>query len=300
MFMKKIVVTQNFGFTLKQKERLDKFGEVVYFEVNPKTPTEWLERVKGADIIVSESFGLLDNLLNLKNVFITYPFVVLGAIDYEAMRRNNIVLANAPGCNRDAVAEWAIAMLLNLFRKFPYFINNKNGLLEITKGLAGKKAVILGKGNIGSRVGEICSALKMEVDYFLRGNDLREKTKEADVIFNCLPVNESTKNLLDKDFFFSLKRGAYFITSSRREIFDSKAMLAAVKEGILAGAADDCSNERVGDTQNEYFQKLSKQEKILATPHIAWGADISIERGNEIVIDNIEAWLEGKPINLVS
>ena len=103
--MKKIVVIRNFDFTPEQIKRLKKLGDVKFYNDSPATGKEWLNRAKDADIICSGSFGLKDNLNKLKNVFITYPFVVLDGIDIEQLKKNNITLANSPGCNKDAVSE---------------------------------------------------------------------------------------------------------------------------------------------------------------------------------------------------
>ena len=301
--MKKIVVIRNFDFTPNQVKRLKKLGDVKFYNDSSATEEEWLNRAKDADVICSGNFGLRDNLNKLKNVFITYPFVALDGINIEQLKRNNITLANSPGCNKDAVSEWVISMTLNLFRKFPQFIKNNNLLKgempEITQSIKNKNVTILGNGNIGSRVGKLCKTFEMNVTYFKRGDNLLEKTKNADVIINCLSSERDTNNLLDKNFFFSLKRSSYFITFTKKEIYDADAMIEALDKNILSGVADDCASEIVGDIYNNYYQKLLKHKKILVTPHIAWSADSSIFNGNEMVIDNIEAWIKGCPQNLI-
>ena len=301
--MKKIVVIRNFDFTPKQTERLKKLGDVKFYDNSPITKEEWLKRAKNADIICSGNFGLKDSLNELKNVFITYPFVALDGINIEQLKRNNIALANSPGCNKDAVSEWVMSMILNLLRKFPQFIKNNNlpkgEMPEITQSIKNKSITILGKGNIGSRVGKLCEAFGMNIAFFERGDNLLGKVKNADVIVNCLSPNKNTVNLLNRNFFFSFKKGSYFITFTKKEIYDSDAMIEALDRNRLNGVADDCASEIVGDIYNDYYQKLLKHKKILVTPHIAWSADSSIYNGNEMVIDNIEAWIKGCPQNLI-
>lgn len=302
--MQKIVITQDFDFTTEQIKRLKKLGDVKFYNDSPTTKKEWLKRAKNADIICSEEFGLKDNLNELKNVFITYPFVALDGINLEQLKKNNITLANSPGCNKDAVSEWVMSMILNLFRKFPQFVKNNNlpkgEMPEITLSIKNKNVTVLGKGNIGSRVGKLCGVFGMNVIFFERGNDLLKKVKGADVIVNCLSPEKDTNNLLNKNFFFSLKKGSYFITFTKKEIYDSDAMIEALDKNVLSGIADDCASEIVGDIYNDYYQKLLRHKKILVTPHIAWSADSSIYNGNEMVIDNIEAWINGCPQNLPS
>jgi len=299
----KIAITQNFGFSAEQIKRLKKIGNVKFYDSNPQSPEEWLERVKGADVICSEEFGLKENLNNLKNVFISYPFVALGGIDENILKKNEVILANSPGCNKEAVSEWIINMILNLMRKFTEYVRNDNfsfeNISETPLSLKNKNITILGKGNVGVKVGELCCAFGMNVEYFTKKDNLIDKVRKADIIVNCLSSNKSTENILDRKFFFSLKKGSYFITITKKEIYDSDAMIKALKKGILRGVADDCGGERVGDANSNYYKKLLKYKHILATPHIAWNSDISIYNGNDMAIKNIEAYLSGNPINLV-
>jgi phosphoglycerate dehydrogenase-like enzyme len=300
--MPKIVVTQNLQFTSSQKERLNKLGEVTFYDDVNNDPAEWLKRVSGFEIIISESFGLLQNLYKLKNCFVSIPFVALGKIDSDRLKKNKVIIANAPGCNKEAVCEWIIFMLLSLIRKIGYLTNSVSpteNFLEFSSGLKNSQVVILGKGNVGSQVGAVCNSLGMQVSYYLKDDNLIDRVKEADVIINCLSRNESTEGLLNKLFFKSLKKGSYYITTSRPEIHDTEAMLDALADGTLAGVADDCSSGKVGDATDEYYKKIINHKGVLATPHIAWNTKSANDLGNDLAIDNIEAYLRGKPINLI-
>ena len=123
--------------------------------------------------------------------------------------------------------------------------------------------------------------------------------EDKDVIINCLGSNPTTKGLLDKDFFNSLKKGSYFITVTGKGIYDIDALITALDNGILTGAATDAANIQTGDVNNEFYQKLLNHPKILVTPHIAYCAESTARNCNDMMIDNIEAWLKGKPINIV-
>ncbi len=301
--MVKIVVTSDFGFTKDQARQLNALGKVKFYHDAPRTKEVWLKRVENADIICSESFGLIDNLYNLKDVFVTYPFVSLGNIDMARLNKNNVVLANSPACNNDAVIEWIISMMLNLFRQFPKFIKNtdlpKGQLPPVTQSLKFKNVTILGRGNIGLQLGHLCTAFGMNITFFCRGDDLILKTKRADVIINCLSLNDDSINLLNRDFFFSLKKCPNFITVTKKEIYDFDAMVEALDQGILNGVADDCGGEEIGDVNNDYYKSALAHDKIIVTPHIAWNADISIHNGNKTVIDNVKAWINKNPINVL-
>ena len=242
MCMVKIVVTQDLGLGSKDIAMLKQLGKVVIYNELSKTPEEWLERCKGADIILTGKFGLrTEKTYELKDVFFVLPFVGVGFLDKKRLKENNITVSYCPGCNKDAVSEWIVGMIINLLRDLLEMINNKNlpegKIPKETLGLTNKKVTILGKGDIGSRVGKICKALDMEVDYFIRKDDLIRSVEGADVIVNTLSKNSSSENLLDEKFFNSLKKGSFFVSVTSPSIFDTDAMLDALDKNILSKSA---------------------------------------------------------------
>lgn len=301
--MKKIVVAENLGLYPDQIERLKKLGDVKFYDALSETYDEWLDRVSDADIICTGIFGLKQKIYELKNKFISVPFVGTGWLDPAKLKENRIIVARSPGCNRHAVSEWIIGMMINLFRKLPEHINTLNMDVKEgpprTMGLYGKNVCILGKGNIGSRVGIICEALQMNVTYFKRGDNLKESTKDADVVINCMSQNITTEGLLNREFFFSLKKGAFFITVTGTSIYGIEAVIEALNRDILYGAAIDIGNIQMGDINDPTYKKLRSHPTIYATPHIAYNTDVTVRNCNDMMIDNIDAWLKGKPINLV-
>lgn len=304
--MPKIVVTNNQHFTPKQKQRLDQLGDVTYHDKLPRNGAEYLEIVKGADIICSGAAGLQDAYSELKDVYITVGFVSVAFVDIEVMKKNGVTISNAPGANRHAVAEWIMWAMLELLRQFNTALNRKESyrkdgnLPPLTESLADKKLVILGEGNVGRQVSKLAEAFEMNVSYFRRNDNLHEATKSADIIVDTLSCNPSTTQILDKDFFLGLKKGAYFISVTRAEIADQDAMLDALDKGILAGVATDCGGILVGDTEDSLYQKMSVHPKVLATPHISWSATKSLQVGSDIMIDNVEAFIRGNPQNIIS
>ncbi len=301
--MPEIVVTQNLELYPDQIERLKSFGDVTFCHDLAKSSEEWLEQCQGADIICTGGFGLKQKIYEIKNSFFSLPFVNVSWIDKKKIKQNNVTVSYCPGCNKDAVSEWIIGMMLNLFRNLPKFINVKDlpkgKIPDFTLGLTGKKVAILGKGNVGSRVGKICQAFDMNVVYFRRGDDLLNCVKDADIVINCLSSNPTTWGMLDKNFFNSLKRGSYFISPSDEKIYDVDALLDALNNGILSGIADDAGGVRAGDCYDPFYARLSNHPKVLATPHIAYQTDVTAKVANDMMIDNIEAWLKGRPINLL-
>lgn len=264
---------------------------------------EWLRRVGDADIVCSDLDHPRNAINQTKNKFYSFPFVMVGWIDKEKIRERNIQVANSPGCNKDAVSEWVVAMTINLLRGF-FKLNKlsyapKNKILDTGIGLTGKKITILGKGNVGGRVGHILESFEVQVEYFEKGDNLIQKTRDALVVINTLSTNDSTIGLLDKNFFESLLEKSYFVSVTSSDIYDTEAMFSALDSGKLAWAAIDYAGMGVGDVDNEYYKKLCAHDKILATPHIAFNTDVSSRVANDMMIDNIEAYLSNKPIHLV-
>jgi len=302
--MAKIVVTQDLGLTPKDIEKLKQLGDLTIYNELSKTPEEWLERCKDADIICTGKFGLkTEKTYELKNVFFALPFVGVEFFDKERLKANNITVSYCPGCNKDAVSEWIIGMIINLLRDLPKMINNttlsKGVIPKETLGLTNKKVTIIGKGNIGSRVGKICEALDMQVNYFTRNNNLIKSVETADVIVNTLSKNPSSENLLNETFFNSLKKESFFISVTSPSIFDTDAMLKSLDNNILFKVAIDAGGIQVGDVNDEYYKKLLNHPKVLVTPHIAYNTDITDEVSNKMMIENIEAWLNKNPINIL-
>ncbi len=304
--MAKIVVTNNQDFTAEQKQRLDSLGDVTYYDNLPESSDEYLERVKGADIICSGTAGLQDAYAQLKDVYVTVAFVSVAFVDLEVLKANNVTISNAPGANRHAVSEWIMAMTIFLMRNLADALNRtetyrKDGNLPpITPGLAGNKMTILGQGNVGMRVGELATAFGMQVTYFKRGDDLYAAVKDADVVVDTLSSNPSTGKLLGSKFFAAIKQGSYFVSVTRSEITDEDALLNALDVGKLAGAASDCGGILVGDTDDPLYQKLLNHPKVLVTPHVSYNSEMSRKMGADTMIDNVEAWINGQPQNVLN
>lgn len=148
--MKKIVVTNQMGLSESQKNRLKKLGEVIFYDDHPSSTDEWLKRCQGFEIICSWMNGLREKYGELKNVFISVPFVGVSSFaDPAILKSNNITLCNSPGSNRHAVSEWVIYMILTTMRQLGKHINTTEKvtipLAPPSFGLAGKKHNDTGK-----------------------------------------------------------------------------------------------------------------------------------------------------------
>jgi D-3-phosphoglycerate dehydrogenase len=295
----KIVVTGSVPFSAEQVRRLQQVGRVTTAG-GASSGDEWLKQVEGADVVCSDGTFVAGNLARLHDVFITFPFVEIGSFDTDALARRNVMVANARGSNRDSVVEWAVFMALSLLRRFPDYVNADRDLrFERGESLSGKDICVIGVGDIGSHLGKVLEALRAEVRYVTRDDDLMTAVKGCQLIVNSLSSTPSSAQLLDRGFFRALEPGSYFITYVRPHTFDVKALLEALDDGILAGAAIDCDPQVPFDTANAYYRTLAAHEKVLATPHVAFATTQAERKSLDTVVENVEAFANGRPRNVL-
>lgn len=297
--MKKIALNGDFNFTDEQRARLRAVGEVTKLS-EAGSDEEWLDAVKGYDVICTWGDHVLANLNKLENVLVTYPYTELGSFDSEVLAKRNVFVANARGGNHKSIVEWTIFMILSLYRQFPKFLRTTEQYpFTSTESLEGKKILIVGHGTIGTEVGERCEAFGMIVDYFNRGEDLAAKESQADLVVNSLNCNPTTKNLLDANFFSKMKQGAYYVTFARPYTYDVDGLIAAINAGAVGGAAIDCDPEPLFDVSNAFYKKCLSNDKILVTPHVAGVTKQASVNGLEIMVKNVEMYLAGTPQNIL-
>ena len=204
-----------------------------------------------------------DLLAGSKVRFVGTATIGLDHIDIGNLSRNNIGFASAPGSNANSAAEYVIASLLEIGRKYKI-------------KLEGKSIGVVGVGNVGSRVAKKCAALGMKV--LLNDPPLQRETRDAkylplgelcecDFITLHTPLTfegaDKTFHLADEKFFKSLKAGCVLINASRGEVADAKAMKASIRSGELETTVLDVwENEPNIDT--ELLEMVD-----IGTPHIA-------------------------------
>ncbi len=298
----KIVITQPLGFSEKQIVSLSELGEVTSYDNVCVDTDDWLERVKGANVICSNIAGLNDAWSFLKNTYLTIPFVGYSFMDVEILKKNSVLCSNSPGCNQIAVTEWIIAMLINYCREIPTFIKTRKITKSkpiITNSIYGKSVCILGKGNIGTRVGKALVALGLKVSYFQRGDNLGSKVSNVDILIDCLSYNESTKKFYNKDFFKLVKEGVVFVSVSRTETQDFEAIFKNLETGKIKHYITDNGSAVVFDEVDSTYLSLIENQNITITPHVAAYSDVTISVSTQICFENIRAYISGQPINLI-
>ena len=317
----KIVVLD--GYTLNPGdlswEELERLGEVEVYDRTPKEKV--VERSKEADIILTNKTPLnkeaISQLPSLK--YIGVLATGYNIVDIEAAKNSGIVVSNVPGYGTMSVVQLTFALLLELChhvqRHSDAVMNGKwtkstdfsfwdYPLIE----LAGKTIGIIGFGDIGKKVADAATAFGMNVIAFSRTqtdqshrSNFRWVTKdqlfeEADVVSLHCPLTPQTEGIINKDSLKKMKSSAFLLNTSRGPLIVERDLADALNSGTIAGAGVDVlSTEPPSETN-----LLLGAKNCIITPHIAWATKEARERLMRVTLDNIVAFQNKKPVNVVN
>lgn len=241
--------------------------------------------------------------------------VGLDMIPVEAATARGIPVANLPGSNTQAVAEYCLAAMLHLRRRLATMdsvLRNEGWavarpLADPGTELRGSACGIVGVGAVGRCVAQIAAALGMQVAGLTRRPDrLPPNVKplgkqalfaQADVVVLCCPLNEETRGLVDAATVAMMKKDAILINVSRGPVIDVAAVLAALREGRLGGAALDVHDRQPLTGKEALFDAPN----LLLTPHVAGITGTSMRAMSEGAVATLLALLRGEqPSNVVN
>jgi glycerate dehydrogenase len=316
------------GYTLNPGDlSWDGLKELCSLTVYDRTPygicglSTIVERVGNAEIVFTNKTPLpgeaLGKMPNLK--FIGVLATGYNIVDVEAAKKRGIIVTNVPTYGTAAVAQMAIAMLLEVCHhigahgeavKKGDWTNNSDWcfwnypLIE----LAGKTIGIIGFGRIGQSVGKIAQALGMNVlavDSYkvkelecenLKYVEVDELLAKSDVISLHCPVMEHTQGIINKNTIAKMKDGVVIINNSRGTLVVEQDLAEALNSGKIAGAVLDVVSTEPIKSDNPLLQASN----CIITPHISWAPKESRERLMNIAVDNLKKFIAGNPINVVS
>jgi phosphoglycerate dehydrogenase-like enzyme len=217
--------------------------------------------------------------------------------------------------NTRAMAEYVLACFLHFARGLSQVYRDRQQHRFDHRAyrptlLQGKTVCVVGAGGIGREVGELCASAGMRVigtrrratpgtplptGFTLIQNPDRLYTLlvQSDFVAICCQWTPETSNLIGREAFFSMKQNAVLVNVARGEIIDEGALIAALDNGKLGGVALDVY---VGEFEREPDRRLWDNERVLITPHVSAGADVSQHRGVELFCENLRAYLDGQPL----
>ena len=235
-------------------------------------------------------------------------------VDVDCARRHGIPVCNVPCYSTDSVAQFAIALLLEICHhcgRHTVLVHDgawtscQDFCLWTTPQieLAGKTLGIVGYGRIGQKTAEIARALGMNVIAFSRSQnsdaayvDLDTLLREADVISLHCPLFPETKEIISRENIAKMKDGVILINTARGALLDEQAVADALASGKIRGAAVDVTTVEPIRKDNP----LLSAPNCIITPHMAWTPIEARRRLLNTVRDNIKGFCEGSPINVVN
>ena len=232
-------------------------------------------------------------------------------IDLDAAGRHGITVCNTPGINAFAVAEHTLTLMLTVARKITLLdteMRQGKWPREMLTQLLGKTLGVFGMGTIGARVAALGKAIGMNVmgwsalgdDKRLRAAGVTPASKEdilkaADVISLHVKLIDESRGLLGRRELAWLKPGAIVVNTSRGPVLDSVALVDALRAGHVGAAALDVFDEEPVRPDHPLLQC----EQVVLTPHNADETPEGMDYINAGAVDNVIAFLEGQPQNVV-
>lgn len=319
----KIVVLD--GFTLNPGDLswdgIKQFGDVVLHDRTDFAIGNVIATIGDADVVFTNKTPLpkavLEKVPSLK--YIGVLATGYNVVDTAAAKELGITVTNIPTYGTAAVAQFTFALLLELCHRVgahsdavqhgdwttcPDFCFWNYPLIE----LSGKNLGIIGYGRIGQAAGKIAQALGLNVlayDQFqnpalvtdtCKYVTLDELLAQSDIISLHCPLFESTQGIINKDNIAKMKDGVLIINTSRGPLVVEADLRDALNSGKVGGAGLDVVSSEPISASNPLLQA----KNCIITPHIAWAPKESRSRLMNIAVDNLAAFVNGSPVNVVS
>lgn len=311
----KIVVLD--GSAVEQKDlsfekSLASFGEVTVY---PRIRCEdRMQKIGDAEAVFVNKViidkEVMQNCPNLK--FVGVNATGYNVVDVAEAKKRGIVVCNVPAYSTDSVAQLTFALLLELCMAVGAhsravhdgnWVNSKDfcfSVANITE-LSGKTFGIIGYGNIGKAVQKIAEAFGMKVIAQNRTPkagtvSLEEVLKNSDVVSLHTALSEENAKMINERTLALMKPSAFLINTARGGLIDEQALADALNAGKIAGAAVDVLSSEPPKSDNP----LLSAKNCIITPHIAWMSFEARSRLLNVSVENLRAFISGKPQNVVS
>lgn len=301
--MMKFLVTGSLGADENDIRAIEALGHEVTLHPDERVPAEHPEQYEG---MISNSLLYYtghEGFTSLRYLQITSAG--LDRIPLDWVRERGIKLCNAEGVYSGPMAEWTVMRILELLRRVP-----QNFRIQLAgeykrdfkwQELAGKKVFLAGFGAYGR---EIAKRLKPfgvtltvfnrsrkedpNVDEFLPLSELKERLPEADILVLAVALTGETRHLIGADAFARMKRGALLVNASRGPVVDEAALVTALTDGTLAGAALDVFETEPLPADSP----LWKLENVLLSAHNSYFGNNNHRRMMELVLKNLREYGE--------
>jgi phosphoglycerate dehydrogenase-like enzyme len=317
--MESVVVPDDFPSILSGTaalKRLEQHAGVTVYTNKAGTPEELAERLQGAKVAVNiRAYSKFDATL-LKACPDLKMIAVLGVgtdnVDLAVASRMGVKVTNTPGFSAVSVAEHTLALMMAAARKIPEHEKELRAgrwtRMPMTQ-LYGKRVGIIGFGNIGRQFAGLARGIGMKVwawtfnpsarraeEAGIQFVEFDQLLSQSDVIAVTIKASEKTRGLLSREALEKVKPSCILVNTARASIVDTTAMIEALQKGKLAAAALDVYDREplpAGDP-------ILSLPNVVLSPHNAGMTPEAIERGNEMLVENILSFLQGRLINVVN
>mgnify|MGYP000378857572 CR=1 FL=1 len=309
--MAKIFITRRLpeeGLKLLKEHELE-----IYEGDAPPSKEEIINGVKDKDALICLLTDKIDAevMENGKNLKIIANYAVgLDNIDIEEATKRGIFVTNTPGVLTETVADLAWALMLAIARRIVEgddFMRQKKfkgwaPMLLLGRDIHGKTLGVIGAGRIGKAFARRAIGFSMKILYYSRKRDeefeketnakfvgLEELLSQSDFVSLHLPLTKETYHIIGEKELKMMKKTAYLINTSRGKCIDEKALIKALKEGWIAGAALD-----VYENEPCVSEELLSLKNVVLAPHIGSASHDTRSRMAIMVAENVLAVLDGK------
>ncbi len=315
----KIVVLDGYGVNPGDLSwgKLGELGELTVYERT--APEEVLTRTEEAEIVLTNkvvlSAEILCKLPKLK--YIGVLATGYNVVDTEAARAQGVAVTNIPAYSTDSVVQMTFAHILNITNRVAHYAReNREGKWARSKDfcywdtplleLSGLTLGVVGLGNIGMKVARVARTLGMEVYAATSksSSSLPEGIQKTtfkgllgvcDILTLHCPLTPDTRELVNAKTLGMMKRGAVVINTGRGPLVNENDVAEALRSGQLAAYGADVMCQEPPREDNP----LLAEPNAFITPHVAWATIDARRRLMKIAADNIKAFVEGKPVNVV-
>lgn len=324
--MKNIVVLD--GYTANPGdlswEPLKEFGTLTVYDRTK--PEEVLDRAKDAEILIINKINMTDEVISSlpKLQYIGILATGYNNIDTESAHRHGVVVCNIPSYSTESVVQMTFAHILNITNQIGHYAHQNRVSKHPGKGLrwsqnpdfcywdtplpelVGKTIGIIGLGHIGMRVAQVALAFGLHVYAYTSKHkadlpdDINKATLDgllhaSDIVTLHCPLTKGNLHFFNAENIAKMKQGAILINTARGALVDEQAVADALAAGRLAGYGADVMAQEPPKADNP----LLRQPHAYLTPHIAWATLEARKRLMDICVNNVAAFVSGKPINEV-
>ena len=285
-------------------EKFKNLGDIQIYKTTSKKET--LNRVKNADIVITNKVVIDKDIMDKSNIkFIQIAATGMNNVDLDYANKKGIIVKNVAGYSTNAVIQHTFALVLGLINKICYFDKYSRNEYPQSKifthikewfEIKNKRWGIIGLGEIGRGVANLAKNFGAEIVYYSTSGknnnneykkvDLNELLKTSQIITIHAPLNENTKNLLNKNNLKLIQDNSVLVNVGRGGIINENDLAEILKEKNIFVGMDVFENEPINSNN-----PLLKSDKVLLTPHVAWTSKEAREKLMDGIYNNIKEFI---------